>query len=144
MAMRARPRIETLAEGMRCDPNGCVARLADGRAVALSLTAEGAGGGLRGSRVVVTARNAPPGCAATDHRSRRAHAPDGAMAAMWDGRTLVAGGGAAADLAASLDDRAAGASHRRSRRRAIRCATVDATPRPQDLEPDELGSVAPE
>jgi competence protein ComEC len=72
---------KSLGEGVRCDPIGCVARLADGRAVAMVLTAEGMIEDCEVAAFVVTARNAPPACAATiiDRNAARA----GGAAAAW-------------------------------------------------------------
>lgn len=79
---------ESLSSGTRCDPNGCIARLRDGRTVALALTAEGMVEDCEIAALVVTARNAPPGCAATiiDRQAARAH---GAVSGRWTGQTLV-------------------------------------------------------
>jgi competence protein ComEC len=75
---------EALREGTRCDQDGCIAKLADGRAVALALTAEGMIEDCEIAALVVAARNAPPTCAATlvDRNTVRA---DGAMSARWTG-----------------------------------------------------------
>ena len=66
--MRAPTHDKSLSEGIRCDSNGCVARLPDGRAVAMALTAEGMIEDCEIAAFVVTGRNAPPGCAATIDR----------------------------------------------------------------------------
>ena len=93
--------------------------------------------------MVVTARKAPPGCAATVDRSRARPYRRGNGGNL--GRPDAgAGSGAATDLAAPLDDRAAGANLGASANTKSRSAPVDSMPRPQDLDPDELGSIAPE
>jgi competence protein ComEC len=133
------PKDPTLTDGTRCDSNGCVARLADGRAVALSLTAEGLSEDCEAAALVVTARKAPPGCAATVIDRERART-DGALAAIRDGRTLAL---QAARPPASQRPWMTGRPVPISAGPSIRNpapAPVDSTPRPQDLDPDELGS----
>lgn len=58
------PRDPGLAQGTRCDGAGCLAKLADGAAVALSLSAEALAEDCVRAAVVVTARTAPRGCKA--------------------------------------------------------------------------------
>ena len=130
---------ESLGEGIRCDQTGCVARLADGRPVALSRDAEALIEDCQMAALVVTARNAPPTCAATiiDRNAVRA---GGAMAVRLDGSALVV-------------EAARPATYDRPWARRYTTAPVlparplpprDATPRPSDLEADEGPSVAPE
>jgi len=130
---------ESLAEGIRCDPAGCVARLADGRAVALSLSAEALIEDCTSAVFVVTARNAPPVCAALmiDRNRARAH---GAAAARWDGGMFV------------QESTRPPTYDRPWARAPAAVATIparptpprDATPRPVDLEADDGPSVTPE
>jgi competence protein ComEC len=54
----------TLSAGVRCDPIGCIGRLADGRLVALALSVEAFAEDCRRAAVVASPREAPPGCAA--------------------------------------------------------------------------------
>jgi competence protein ComEC len=54
-----------LGEGVSCDPSGCVARLGDGRLVSYLLAPEAFADDCQRAAVVVAARAAPPGCAAT-------------------------------------------------------------------------------
>jgi competence protein ComEC len=54
----------SLGEGVACDPRGCIARLADGRIVALVLKADAFGEDCIAAAVVVSRLEAPPGCAA--------------------------------------------------------------------------------
>src|SRR3954462_3588390 len=63
MPMRA-PKDKALGEGIRCDENGCVGRLADGAAIAIPKTIEAFGGDCRRAAVRSSAREAPPDCAA--------------------------------------------------------------------------------
>jgi competence protein ComEC len=53
-----------LASGIRCDPDGCVGRLPDGRLVALARTIEAFEDDCRRAAVVASAREAPEPCAA--------------------------------------------------------------------------------
>ncbi len=53
-----------LGQGIACDDAGCIARLADGSLVALVRALEAFEEDCRHAAVVVTARRAPPGCAA--------------------------------------------------------------------------------
>jgi competence protein ComEC len=134
-------RDESLNEGTRCDTAGCVARLPDGRAVALSLTAEAVIEDCEIAAFVVTARNVPPGCAATivDRVSAQRR---GAVSARWTGS------GFAVEVARpETYDRpwmrqrpVAAASPAPSRTTPPR----DATPRPTDLDVEDSPSVAPE
>ena len=81
-------RDQSLAEGVRCDESGCVARLADGRSVALSLTADALAEDCEIATFVVTNRTLPPGCLATaiDRNVARAN---GATRARWNGTAFV-------------------------------------------------------
>ena len=54
----------SLANGVSCDEAGCVAPLADGRLVALSLRIDALADDCSRAALVVTARPAPPDCAA--------------------------------------------------------------------------------
>jgi competence protein ComEC len=58
------PNDKSLGEGIACDAVGCVGRLADGRLVALAREIEAFEEDCRRAAVVVSAREAPPGCAA--------------------------------------------------------------------------------
>jgi len=58
------PNDSTLGEGIRCDPAGCVGKLRDGSLVAIARTTEAFEEDCRRAVLVVSARDAPPGCAA--------------------------------------------------------------------------------
>jgi competence protein ComEC len=132
---------QTLAEGTRCDAAGCVARLRDGKAVALSLTAEGVAEDCETAALVVTQRNVPPTCAVTAIDRLRLRA-NGAMSGMWDGKAFTLQ--SARPLTSQRpwivrpEMPVSAAPIRRQP------ASRDATPRLQDLEPEEIGSVTPE
>jgi competence protein ComEC len=130
---------ESLGNGTRCDQAGCVARLPDGRAVALSLAADAMIEDCEVAAFVVTARVAPPSCAATmiDRNAVRAN---GARSVRWTGGVFAV-------------DSARPGTYERPWTPA-RAATApppariapprDATPRATDLEADDAPSVAPE
>ena len=77
----------SLQNGARCDAVGCTARLKDGRAVAMSLAAEAFAEDCSHAAIVVSPREAPPGCAALtiDRNVSRA---GGAVALRWTGRSF--------------------------------------------------------
>jgi|RhiMetdeSRZDD1v2_1073273.scaffolds.fasta_scaffold15663_7 competence protein ComEC len=56
------PKDPTLGEGIRCDGQGCVARLRDGAFVAIPKTMAAFEEDCRRAVLVVTGRDAPPGC----------------------------------------------------------------------------------
>ena len=58
------PGDKTLADKIRCDEAGCTARLADGALVAIAKTIEAFEEDCRRAVLVLSAREAPPGCAA--------------------------------------------------------------------------------
>ncbi len=58
------PKDKALGEGIRCDGAGCIGRLRDGSLVAIANTIEAFDEDCRRAAVVLTARDAPPGCAA--------------------------------------------------------------------------------
>ena len=59
------PKDASVTAGFACDPDGCVARLADGTAVAVSRTAAALADDCLRAGLIVTARVAPGDCAAT-------------------------------------------------------------------------------
>jgi competence protein ComEC len=59
-----KPDDKTLSAGVRCDTDGCVARLADGRAVSLALTIDAFADDCARALVVVSPREAPGACQA--------------------------------------------------------------------------------
>ena len=56
---------KALSDGFACDENGCTARLADNTIVAVSRTAAAISEDCRAASLVITARDASPGCEAT-------------------------------------------------------------------------------
>ncbi len=125
------PTDPALGEGFRCDESGCIARLADGKLVAQVLAPEAFEEDCRRAAVVVTAREAPPDCAALtiDRRVSRAN---GAVALRRDGAhwqiTPARPVGQDRPWARALPTVEEAASAIR------RPAPRDATPRPEDLE----------
>jgi competence protein ComEC len=70
--------------GFACDPDGCVARLGDGTAVAVSRTAAALADDCARAALIVTLRVAPPDCAARV-LDRAALRSGGATALTWHG-----------------------------------------------------------
>lgn len=58
------PKDKSLSDGVACDEIGCIARLADGSAIALPFAAESFAEDCRRAALIVSQRTAPPGCAA--------------------------------------------------------------------------------
>jgi competence protein ComEC len=58
------PKDATLGEGIKCDAAGCIGKLRDGSLVAIAKTVEAFEEDCRRAALVVSARDAPPGCAA--------------------------------------------------------------------------------
>ena len=58
------PADPTLGQGVSCDPDGCVVKMADGRLVALALRPDALADDCVRAAVIVTVRQAPPGCGA--------------------------------------------------------------------------------
>ncbi len=73
------PADQALGQGFRCDPSGCIARLADGRLVSQVIAPDAFEEDCKRAAVVVTSREAPPDCSALaiDRKTIRAN---GAMA----------------------------------------------------------------
>jgi competence protein ComEC len=78
----------SLGEGVSCDDEGCVAQMADGRLVALSLKPDGLTDDCARAALIVTANPAPAACGATAIDLKRLRA-QGAMALRWTRRGLV-------------------------------------------------------
>jgi competence protein ComEC len=79
----------SLGEDVSCDGEGCVAAMADGRFVALSLKPDGLADDCARAALIVTASPAPPECRATVVELKRLRA-QGAMTLRWTKRGLVA------------------------------------------------------
>ena len=78
----------SLGEGVSCDDEGCVAPMASGRLVALSLKPDGLADDCGRAALIVTANPAPAACGATAIELKRLRA-QGAMALRWTRRGLV-------------------------------------------------------
>jgi competence protein ComEC len=122
-----------LDRGFRCDALGCIARLADGKLVAAATSADAFEEDCREAALVVTARNAPPACAATIIDRNAAHAR-GAMALRrkGEGWEITAARPAGQDRpwargVATTEETTTAAARQQT-------PTRDATPRPEDLE----------
>jgi competence protein ComEC len=135
------PKDQTLGENTRCDSSGCVARLRDGKMVALSLTAEGVAEDCEAATLMVTQREAPPQCAATAIDRSKVRA-SGAMTGVWDGKTF------ALEAARPPTSQRPWIIQPESPPSATRSRPPttprDATPRIQDLDAEEIGSGKPD
>jgi competence protein ComEC len=130
-----KPDDKTLGEGFACDENGCVARLADNTVIAVARAA--AALACKAASLVITPRDAPPGCAAKiiDRKMLRAR---GAM-------DLRRAGGSwqieAATPPGTDQPWARGVTAEETpattTRPASRAPARDATPRAEDLEADD-------
>ena len=78
----------SLGGGVSCDGEGCVAPMADGRLVALSLKPEGLADDCARAALIVTANPAPAACGATAIDLKRLRA-QGAMTLRWTRRGLI-------------------------------------------------------
>ena len=131
-----------LGAGVACDPSGCIGKLADGALVSYALAPDAFEEDCRRAILIVTTRDAPPDCAAPVI-SRNLWRERGALALRRDGSGFVMqsaraegfdrpwapqgvrpGGGANSDTAANPPD-------------ASRSPPRDATPRADDLQPDD-------
>jgi competence protein ComEC len=131
---------DSLAEGIRCDQSGCVARFADGQSVALALAADALAEDCDRAAAVVTARNAPPGCTAIvfDRNAARAR---GAMTVKLENGAFIVEAARPATQDRPWARRAAAPA---TPSRTAPAPARDATPRPADLEADDAPSVTPE
>jgi competence protein ComEC len=132
------PKDATLDQGIRCDEAGCVGRLRDGTVVAVARTIEAFVEDCRRAAVVVSTRDAPPGCGALVV-DRQVWRRSGAIAVRRVGDsfeiTAVRSGGYARPWVPSLaptSDPLAPA-----RPAAPSPQSRDATPREADLEPGD-------
>lgn len=123
---------KTLGEGVRCDSVGCIGRLADGRLVSYALAPDAFAEDCTRASLVVSVRHAPGDCAATliDRNVWRAR---GAIAL----RLTEIGFDEIDARPAGYDRPWARPPHLASRHRTP--TSLDATPKPQDLE---LGDAA--
>jgi competence protein ComEC len=136
------PKDPSLTQGARCDPNGCVAWLRDGKAVALALSAEGVAEDCETAALVVTQRNAPPQCGGKAIDRARVRM-EGAMSGSWDGKTFAFEAARPPGLQRPWIVRPQAPSPRAAPSRRPQ-SSRDATPAIQDLDPEEIGSVSPE
>jgi competence protein ComEC len=78
----------SLGEGVSCDDEGCVAEMASGRLVALSLKPAGLADDCARAALIVTANPLPPTCAAPAIDLKRLRA-QGATAVRWTSRGFI-------------------------------------------------------
>ncbi len=127
------PTDTSLREGVRCDAVGCIGRLTGGRLASLVLSVEAFAEDCTRAAVVVSPREAPAACKAVliDRKSWRAN---GAVALRWTGDRFELRAARPPDYQrpwAHPPETAASAPA------PLRPATPDATPKVQDLEPDD-------
>jgi competence protein ComEC len=126
---------ETLSSGFICDPLGCVAKLPDGKPVALVLRPDAFAEDCSRAVLVVTPRDAPPQCDATiiDRNRLRAH---GGMALRRDADrweiSMTRPPGQDRPWAKAVPQPTAAPSTP-----TVRPVPRDATPRVEDLEPGD-------
>jgi competence protein ComEC len=123
------PKDESLRHGAMCDDVGCVARLADGRVVALALHAEAFAEDCRRAVLVVSPRTAPPGCSAKVI-DRTVWPHSGAIA-------VYAKGGALQIVAATPPGYDRPWARSTAAPPPAASPARDTTPRPEDLAPDD-------
>jgi competence protein ComEC len=131
-ADKREPRDGTLGEGTACDGSGCIARLPDGAPVALSKHPASLEEDCLRAAIVVTPRSAPTGCGALviDRDVSRAR---GAIA-------IYRSGGSFEIVRArpqGQDRPWARATADAATRQPVRPSSRDATPRAEDMEPDD-------
>jgi competence protein ComEC len=127
-----------LAGDFRCDEAGCIARLADGALVSAVLTPPAFEEDCRRAAVVITRRQAPPGCAAM-LLDRNVWRTTGALALRrtGDGFAMTAARPPGYDRPWSRAPTADGVAVGRDRSPSDRPAARDATPRDEDLRPED-------
>jgi competence protein ComEC len=139
------PRDPGLGNGISCDPSGCIGKLGDGRLVAYALGPDSFEEDCRHATIIVATREAPPDCAATVI-GRSLWRARGALALRRDGAGFVIDSArppnfdrpwaptvaqqSARSAAANADAAAVPPAASRSQPR-------DATPRPEDLDPND-------
>lgn len=126
-----RPNDPGLAAGFSCDEAGCIARLADGRLVALALTAEAFAEDCRKAALIVSRRTAPPDCAAMVI-DRTVWPHSGAIAA-----TARQGGFIVTQARPAGVDRPWARNLARDPSAPASAGAADATPAAADLAPDD-------
>ena len=123
----------SLGAGIRCDPAGCIGRLADGRLIALARSVEAFEEDCRRAAVVASPRAAPGHCAAlVIDRDVLRRTGAVALRRTGDGFAMSAVRPQGYDRPWAQARPAATASEAPAASR-----TTDATPRPEDLEPGD-------
>jgi len=127
-----------LGEGITCDEAGCVGRLADGSVVAIARSIEAFADDCRRAALVLSPREAPPGCAAPviDRRTWQRH---GAMALrrIGHGWETTSGRPDGYDRPWARARPPAEDAPAPARPTSARPQPRDATPRAEDLQPDD-------
>ena len=132
------PGDKTLADKIRCDEAGCIAKLADGSLVAIAKTLGAFEEDCRRAVLVLSARDAPPACAAlvVDRQVwRRAGAI--ALRRVGQGFEITAARPAGHDRPWARAVAQPGDTPEAARTTPARPQPRDATPRAEDLEPGD-------
>jgi len=130
------PTDSTLGEGIRCDAAGCIGKLRDGSLVAIAKTLEAFEEDCRRAVLVVSARDAPPGCAALVI-DRDVWRRSGAMALRRRGEQFEVTATRPSGYDRPWARAAAPAGDALEPSRATPAQPRDATPRHDDLEPGD-------
>jgi competence protein ComEC len=127
------PKDPALGSGIRCDAAGCIGRLRDGSLVAIAKAIEAFEEDCRRAALVVSASDAPPGCAAAvvDRTAWRRY---GAMALRRVGDRFEITSARPADHQRPWTRATAPAGETPEAGRPPSAQVRDATPRPDDLE----------
>ena len=132
------PKDKALGEGIRCDGAGCIGRLRDGSLVAIANTIEAFDEDCRRAAVVLTARDAPPGCAAlVVDRQALKHNGAVALRRVGQGFEMMATRPAGYDRPWARALPAPNDTPETGRSSATRRQPPDATPSTEDLEPGD-------
>lgn len=131
-----------LGHGIACDPTGCIGKLSDGRLVAYDVAPEAVEEDCRRAAIVITAKDVPPDCSALVV-GRALWRTRGALSLRRDvGDGFIIDGARPENFDRPWAPRppraASGAnSENEASSAASRSPPRDATPKPEDLQPDD-------
>lgn len=132
----ARTAKDAVDEGLACDHAGCIGRLADGSIVAIARTPEAFAEDCRRAAVVLSQRTAPPDCAALVV-DRPVWQRGGAIALRRVGTTWEVSAAKPAGYDRPWARARSPAEDTSTPTAPSRRAPLDATPRPEDLQPGD-------
>ena len=137
----------TLGAGIACDPAGCIGKLPDGGLVSYALAPDAFEEDCRRALLIVTTREAPPHCAAPVI-GRELWRERGALALRRDGASFVIESARAEGFDRPWAPRPARSRAAVGPETAVETPTAplapprDATPRSEDLQPDDQTAIA--